>query len=80
LSEAKPRRVFKIPHPLCSPPPSCPRPLVGGRRRGPERSGGPRRDPSLQEPHPPLFYFFFQKKIENDIVIPRLPGRGARFF
>jgi hypothetical protein len=63
-----------FPTPLGIPPPRW------GARRWPERSGGPRRDPSLQEPHPPLFYFFFQKKIENDIVIPRLPGRGARFF
>jgi hypothetical protein len=71
-------RVFKIPHPLCFPPPSVSRPLAGGpgagrsaaevragtrvfksptplgvpppywgARRGPERSGGPRRDSSL---------------------------------
>ena len=40
-------RVFKSPTPLGAPPPRW------GARRGPERSGGPRRDPRLKSPPPP---------------------------
>ena len=43
-----------VPHPLGVPPPRW------GARRGPERSGGLRRDPSLKIPPPT---YFFPKKI-----------------
>jgi hypothetical protein len=42
-------RVFKMPHPLCFPPPRS-----RGGAGGPERSGGPRRGPSLKISHPSL--------------------------
>jgi hypothetical protein len=55
-------RVFKIPLSLCFQPPNKPHPLdvpapSRGVPRGPERSGGLRRGPSLQNTPPPPYNF-----------------------
>jgi hypothetical protein len=46
------RESLKYPTPYVSTPLGAPVPRWGARR-GPERSGGPCRDPSLEESHPP---------------------------